>query len=156
MRRRISFTASGPVRGQGRPKAYVKPSGHAGLYQTDADLSYREMLRVLALEAMRKAGYSAAVADAERGFTVKIEALRAMPGSFSKRKRRMAMDGRIPVTAKPDIDNVIKMVLDAMNGIVYPDDRLVQSVWALKAWDDADMLAVDVSWDDGKEDGDAV
>lgn len=155
MRRVISFTASGPVRGQGRPKAYVKPSGHAGLYQTDADLSYREMLRILALEAMRDAGCMSA-ADSVSGFRVYMRVRKKIPASWPKKRQAEAAEGRMPLASKPDIDNIVKMVLDAMNGIVYPDDRLVVSVMASKGWSPDDALDVTVVWDDGKEDGDAV
>ena len=156
MRRRISFTASGPVRGQGRPRAYVRPSGHAGLYQTDADMSYREMLRILALEAMREAGYMSAATGSISGFRVYMRVWKKIPSSWPKKRQAEAAEGRIPLASKPDIDNVVKMVLDAMNGIVYPDDRLVVSVMACKGWSLDDALDVTVIWDDGKEDGDAV
>lgn len=35
-------------------------------------------------------------------------------------------------TFKPDIDNVIKLVLDALNGVAYDDDAQVVSVTGLK------------------------
>lgn len=38
------------------------------------------------------------------------------------------------VNIKPDIDNVIKCVLDALNGIAYDDDKQICSVIGHKAW----------------------
>jgi Holliday junction resolvase RusA-like endonuclease len=42
---------------------------------------------------------------------------------------------RIERPKKMDIDNVCKCVLDAMNGIVYVDDRQVVSLHATKRYD---------------------
>lgn len=39
------------------------------------------------------------------------------------------------VNIKPDIDNVIKCVLDALNGIAYDDDKQICSVIGHKAWE---------------------
>ena len=33
---------------------------------------------------------------------------------------------------KPDLDNALKCVLDALNGIAYRDDAQVVSIWAMK------------------------
>ena len=37
---------------------------------------------------------------------------------------------------KPDLDNVIKSTMDAMNGVLYLDDKQVIQVTALKGWAD--------------------
>ena len=39
--------------------------------------------------------------------------------------RKEVPPGRIPYTKKPDIDNVSKAVLDALNGVAYDDDAQV-------------------------------
>ena len=38
-----------------------------------------------------------------------------------------------PDTFKPDIDNVAKAFLDALNGVAYEDDRCVTSIEVRKA-----------------------
>ena len=48
-----------------------------------------------------------------------------MPKSWSK-KKKSEMDGQ-PHTSPPDLDNLQKLVCDALNGIAWTDDRLV---WA--------------------------
>lgn len=37
-------------------------------------------------------------------------------------------------TSRPDIDNLIKGVMDAMNGIFYTDDKQVVSLHVYKVW----------------------
>jgi len=48
-----------------------------------------------------------------------------IPASWSKRKKTEAVAGRIFPTSKPDLDNVLKHVLDVMNGWWFKDDRQI-------------------------------
>lgn len=36
---------------------------------------------------------------------------------------------------KPDTDNIAKIVLDALNGLAYPDDKQVVELQVLKTYD---------------------
>ena len=48
-----------------------------------------------------------------------------IPASWSKRKKIDAISGRIFPTSRPDLDNVLKHVLDVMNGWWFGDDRQI-------------------------------
>ena len=62
--------------------------------------------------------------------------------SWSKKDRQLAIDGKIP-PKKPDVDNVVKIVLDALNRVVYLDDTQVTHCNVRKMWDeDEDSLLV--------------
>jgi Holliday junction resolvase RusA-like endonuclease len=41
---------------------------------------------------------------------------------------------------RPDIDNLIKAFLDALNGVLWPDDALVTSCSAYKLWGETDRI----------------
>lgn len=58
----------------------------------------------------------------------------AIPASYSK-KRKEACFNRFERPKKPDLDNVAKSFLDAMNGIVYKDDVQVVSLHVTKRYD---------------------
>jgi Holliday junction resolvase RusA-like endonuclease len=58
----------------------------------------------------------------------------AIPASYSK-KRKEACLSRLERPKKPDLDNVAKAYLDAMNGIVYKDDVQVVSLHVTKRYD---------------------
>ena len=53
-----------------------------------------------------------------------------IPGSWSKQKKADALSGVIRPTSRPDIDNYIKAVMDAVNGLAYHDDAQVVSLFA--------------------------
>ena len=73
---------------------------------------------------------------------IAIRACFAIPSSASQ-KKRAAMLGQ-PVTKKPDADNIAKLVLDALNGIAYTDDKQVFSVSVEKRYALEDSMAIDV------------
>ena len=54
--------------------------------------------------------------------------------SVSKKQRELMMQDKVRPTKKPDIDNIIKAVLDALNGIAYKDDTQVVQVAASKLY----------------------
>lgn len=56
-----------------------------------------------------------------------IEAVFAIPESWSNKKRFAHIAA--PYTGKPDSDNIYKAVADALNQIVYVDDK---QIWALQ------------------------
>lgn len=82
------------------------------------------------------AAYKRRIADAYRAaggidygdspVSVTIDIMRELPGSRPKRVKREAD------TVRPDVDNVAKGVMDALNGIAYRDDSQVVSLSVLK------------------------
>ena len=57
-----------------------------------------------------------------------------VPASYSKKRRTACLTREEWPTKKPDIDNVAKAFLDAMNGIVYKDDTQVISLHVNKTY----------------------
>jgi Holliday junction resolvase RusA-like endonuclease len=47
------------------------------------------------------------------------------PGSWSQKKQRLALSGGLWPQAKPDLDNVLKLLADALNGVVWIDDKQI-------------------------------
>ncbi len=65
---------------------------------------------------------------------LRIVAYFPVPQSYSKKKRGECIAGVIKPTMKPDIDNVIKAALDAMNGVVFDDDKQVIELLVAKRY----------------------
>lgn len=61
-----------------------------------------------------------------------------IPKSFSKKKQKEADAGAIRPTVKPDCDNIAKNICDALNGVVYPDDKQVVSLVVRKVYTTGD------------------
>lgn len=115
----VAFTVPGIPVGKGRPRA-TSAGGRARLYTPAKTVAYEGLVSHAAAQAM---GGHAPLAGA---CLVELDITCPVPASWSKRKQAAALAGTIYPTTKPDKDNVIKAIYDAMNGIVWRDD--VQAV----------------------------
>lgn len=66
---------------------------------------------------------------------VVIEAVFPIPKSWTRAKKAAAMAGKIP-PGKPDIDNILKVVLDGLNDVAYEDDKQVVLTQCKKVYAD--------------------
>lgn len=126
------------------PKARPRftKAGHAYTPKTTA--SYEALVRTCARRAVEKAGWSIATKPA--AITVHAAFYFAPPKSWSKaEKLKCLKDGLRLKSTKPDADNLVKAVLDAMNGVVFADDALIGCVTALKAWSYAKANTIEIS-----------
>jgi len=71
-----------------------------------------------------------------------IEAVFEPVKSTSKVRRKKMLEGEIKPTKKPDIDNIAKVVLDALNGVAYKDDTQVISLAVTKRYGPFNKLNV--------------
>jgi Holliday junction resolvase RusA-like endonuclease len=67
---------------------------------------------------------------------VTIEAFCAIPKSFTKAQRAGAISQALRPTGKPDVDNLAKLVLDALNGVFFADDKQVTMLIVSKRYTD--------------------
>jgi Holliday junction resolvase RusA-like endonuclease len=79
----------------------------------------------------------------ETPVSVRVDIYKGVPKSWSKAKRARALDGQ-EIPGKPDLDNVAKGVLDAMNGVAYADDTQVVRLLVQKQYSLEPRLVVTV------------
>lgn len=79
--------------------------------------------------------------------SVRIDSYYSIPKSYSKAKRKECLLGTKRPTRKPDIDNVVKLVLDALNGVAYKDDSKVVHIesWKKFSATGGDYITVEVT-----------
>lgn len=63
-----------------------------------------------------------------------IKAYYGIPKTAPKSAKDMMLQGLRKPNRKPDIDNVIKIVMDGLTGAAYDDDKQVVSVSAMKIY----------------------
>lgn len=73
---------------------------------------------------------------------MEIALCHAIPKSWSKRARESALNGLTRPTVKPDMDNVEKLILDALNGIAFCDDKQVVEKHTVKIYAETPMIEV--------------
>lgn len=66
----------------------------------------------------------------------------AVPPSWPKWKRTLALAGLLPHTSKPDADNIAKLACDSLNGHLYADDSAVYALTVRKEYAQAARIVV--------------
>ena len=113
------FIVNGAPRGKQRARTFYNARmGKMQSITPEATKDYESLIRW----SFTQAGCAYA---GDKDIMLRIVAVYPIPKSFSKSKRQMAMDGWILPRVKPDVDNVAKAVLDALNGVCYADDKQV-------------------------------
>lgn len=80
----------------------------------------------------------------EHGIALTCEFYCPIPSSISKRKREQLNESLC--LKKPDIDNYVKLVCDALNGIAWEDDNVVASLYAVKLYDNEPRTEVYIDY----------
>lgn len=115
----LNFHVPGQPVGKGRPRI-GKVGTHARMFTPEKTVNYEGLVAYAAQQAMAGAALLEGACD------VKLRIDCQIPASWSGKKQRAAEAGEIRPVSKPDADNIIKAIFDAMNGVVWKDD--VQAV----------------------------
>ena len=67
---------------------------------------------------------------------VSVKFYMKVPKSTSKKARQGMLSGKIRPAKKPDLDNVVKLVTDSLNGIAYDDDSQIVEISGGKYYSD--------------------
>lgn len=118
--RSIVFEVPGKVQGKGRPR--FSPDGHA-YTPASTRLYEREILK-----AFRLAGGT----KLSGPLHVDIEGVYGVQKSATKAERMRRLNGDELALKKPDLDNIEKIVYDALNGFAYEDDAWIVSTRTIK------------------------
>jgi len=117
------FKIPGEPVGKGRPRA-TTINGQARMYTPAKTASYEARV----IDAFMRQG----IQPIAGSVGISIAATFSMPMSWSLKKRQ-AMGGK-HCCKKPDADNILKVVSDALNGVAYRDDAAIVSAHVTKRW----------------------
>ncbi len=67
-----------------------------------------------------------------------------VPRSWSQRKQAEALRGALRPTGKPDFDNLVKLVADAVRQVVWQDDAQIVAAHIWKLYSDTPRVVVEV------------
>jgi Holliday junction resolvase RusA-like endonuclease len=112
------------MRGKGRPRfarLKLQPGAKGPGVRTFTDaktVSMENWVKTCAVQVWQRPPLAGAV-------RIGLEIGVAVPASWSRKKRDAALANEIHPTSKPDLDNALKLVADALNGIVWADDKQI-------------------------------
>lgn len=130
----VRFTILGEPKGKGRPR-FCRNTGHA-ITPKDT-VNYETLVRM---------EYGVAYSDFkfpdDAMLDMRIKAFYSIPKSASKKKRASMLANEIRPTKKPDMDNVVKIIADALNQVAYRDDTQIVDCQCRKFYSDSPRVEV--------------
>lgn len=134
----VKFEVLGVPVGKGRPR-FSTQGGFVRAITPEKTANYERLVR---LSYQKQIG--AFMFDKDIPLRAIIRAFFPIPKSTSKKKREQMRDLRILHTKKPDADNIVKAVLDALNGVAYYDDSQVAEVLISKAYAEQPKVMIEL------------
>lgn len=111
----VSFFVPGEPQGKGRARI-GKVGNFARMYTPAKTVAYEGLIALAAQDVMQGRALF------EGSVLIELRIFHATPQSMSKKRKALALAGKIGCRKKPDADNVLKAVCDACNGVVWKDD----------------------------------
>lgn len=135
--RYIALTVYGNPVAQGRPR-FSRQGGFVKAYDPEKSKAYKSLIRLELRPLLSNPDFT----PIDKACSLFLKVFRAIPNSFSKKKRYAASEGVIRPITKPDTDNYVKGVLDALNGTVLKDDSVVCEIFAQKFYSERPRIEV--------------
>jgi len=128
----IFFTVPGVPVAKGRPRGRIITSKHTGkqfvgMYTPKATDHFENKVAVFFRTQYQGTPPIEPV-------SIIIRTYFPIPESWSKKKKLEYQTNTMPKISKPDIDNVVKGILDGLNGIAFKDDNQIWSLSATKQY----------------------
>lgn len=123
----IHFQVEGDPKGKGRPR-FSRVGSFTKVYTDKQTLSYEAMIATFAKQAM------GGTEPLKTPVSVFLYVRLPIPQSYPKKRKEACLNGSEMPCKKPDIDNIAKTYLDAMNGIIFVDDTQVVDLHVKKLY----------------------
>lgn len=131
----VNFTVYGPPQGKARPR-FRKIGNFVQTYTPAKTKSYEDEIKMFAKAAM------GATEPLETPVEVFLYIRNTVPASYSKKRTEACLTNTEKHIKKPDLDNVIKSVIDGMDKIVFLNDSQITSIHSTKVYGEVGKVEV--------------
>ena len=131
----IALVVPGEPCGKGRPK-FCKVGKFARAYTPAKTVNHEATIKQLF--AVRYPDFT----PLDGPLSMSVFAYMSIPASASAKARVAMLAQRVWPTKKPDADNILKLVADALNGLAYVDDKNIVTAKFHKVYSDRPRLEI--------------
>ena len=118
---RFSFTVPGEPQGKARARTWFDPRvGKAVSKTPENTVVYENLVKLCYQSAARNHRF-----PDDTPLQVESKAYLSIAGRTAKKRLPGMIAGLIRPTKKPDVDNITKAILDALNKVAYKDDSAI-------------------------------
>ena len=123
----VCFDIEGNPVPKGRPR-FRRTKTFITTYTPKKTLDFEDQVRKASVDAMGPTELLESPVAVYLYFRLPI------PQSYSKKATEACLSGSKRHVKRPDLDNLIKSVLDGMNGVIFRDDSQITSIHATKVY----------------------
>ena len=132
---KYEFEVPGAIKGKGRPRV----NSYTGVvYTPTATKDYEYLVEQYFLLKYPK------FKQLEGRLSVSIIATFNIPKCTKKQDREGMLENNISPTKKPDIDNIVKIILDSMNKFAFKDDTQITKLSVEKIYGEEEKILVSI------------
>lgn len=125
---KIKFVVAGEPQGKGRPR-FIRTATGGRAITPPRTRAYEDFIK---WEYYRQCNY---FFNDKTMLKMEIKAFFKVPESKSKKQKEKMLNNEILPTKKPDMDNIVKAVADALNKVAYKDDSQIVECTVKKYYD---------------------
>ena len=129
------FEVIGDIKGKARPRVNTYT---CQVYTPTKTKDYEELIKQYFI--LKYPRY----VPLESRVSVKIVAYFKIPKNTSKKSTESMLNGEISPTKKPDIDNITKIVLDALNKMAFKDDNQITKIDVEKIYGETEKVYIKI------------
>ena len=132
---KYEFEVPGAIKGKGRPRV----NSYTGIvYTPTTTKDYEYLVEQYFLLKYPK------FKPLEGRVSVDIKATFNIPKSTKKQDKEKMLENSISPTKKPDIDNIVKIILDAMNKFAFKDDTQITKLTVEKIYGTEEKVEITI------------
>lgn len=132
---KYEFEVPGAIKGKGRPRV----NSYTGIvYTPTTTKDYEYLVEQYFLLKYPK------FKPLEGRVLVEIKATFSIPKSTKKQDKEKMLENAISPTKKPDIDNIVKIILDAMNKFAFKDDTQITKLSVEKIYGEEEKVYISI------------
>lgn len=143
----IHFKYRGEAVGKGRPRI-TRRGDKVHTYTPEKTKMFEDAIK---FELLASTCEAIPVYDAGIPLKAEVKIGMKVPKSYSNKKREKCLNGELTPTKKPDIDNVLKAIFDALCGFAMEDDSQITEVIAEKLYTEEPYVEVTITRKDEEE-----
>lgn len=129
------FEVPGKITGKGRPRVNTQT---AIAYTPAKTKEYEELVKQYFILKYRR------INPLEGRIKISIKAYMGISKNASKKQKEEMLKNMISPTKKPDIDNIAKIVLDALNKLAFKDDNQITKLEIEKVYAEEEKVCVKI------------
>lgn len=129
------FEVPGKITGKGRPRVNTST---AIAYTPVKTKEYEELIKQYFIIKYR------AIKPLEGRLSVTIKAHFSIPKNTNKSNTEEMLNNKISPVKKPDIDNIAKIVLDALNKLAFKDDNQITKLNVEKIYSEEEKISIKI------------